>query len=297
MFKNTEDFGKIKFLTGPDKGRYPFCNTLFIDDEIKTIIDPGCSNRRLRNLTKEVYVQRIILSHYHEDHTQGLSNFDTPDIFIHEMDLEGVKSVEGLMKAYGVKNTLDSKLWLNFLVNGLGLKDQPKARSFDEKSFDFGKIRAEIIHTPGHTPGHICLLFPEQELLFTADLDLTSFGPYYGDDVSDLEQSIASLNILVELSPKVLLTGHTAGVVTENIKTRIIKYRDIIFQREDKILSSLKKPISTKGLVKLHLIYGKQYEPRTIFDLIEMNMIQKHLTRLLTHRRIESIGEDLFVAL
>jgi glyoxylase-like metal-dependent hydrolase (beta-lactamase superfamily II) len=30
-------------------------------------------------------------------------------------------------------------------------------------------LEAEVIHTPGHTPGSICLLFPKQELLLAGD--------------------------------------------------------------------------------------------------------------------------------
>ena len=39
----------------------------------------------------------------------------------------------------------------------------------DEKSISFGETTLEIIHTPGHTPGHICLYSPENGILFTGD--------------------------------------------------------------------------------------------------------------------------------
>ena len=33
----------------------------------------------------------------------------------------------------------------------------------------FGEIRLEVLHTPGHTEGSICLLANDQRLLFTGD--------------------------------------------------------------------------------------------------------------------------------
>jgi len=39
--KNNKDFRRIKVVSGENGGRFPYCNALFIDDSIKTIIDPG----------------------------------------------------------------------------------------------------------------------------------------------------------------------------------------------------------------------------------------------------------------
>jgi hydroxyacylglutathione hydrolase len=39
----------------------------------------------------------------------------------------------------------------------------------DGLSTGIAGIEAEVIHTPGHTPGSICLLFPKQELLLAGD--------------------------------------------------------------------------------------------------------------------------------
>ena len=33
----------------------------------------------------------------------------------------------------------------------------------------FGETTLEVIHTPGHTPGHLCFYEPEQKILFSGD--------------------------------------------------------------------------------------------------------------------------------
>ena len=43
------------------------------------------------------------------------------------------------------------------------------------------------IHAPGHTRGHCAFLVEPEGILFLGDIDLSSFGPFYGDAWSDLE--------------------------------------------------------------------------------------------------------------
>lgn len=288
-------FGNIHFYSGTDGGRYPFCNTLFIDDDIKAVIDPGCSQRGLRAFSREENIDWVILSHYHEDHTQCASYFKNSDIFIDERDLSGVQTVQGLMDCYGVEGILDSKIWLNFLVNGLQLTDLPQARPIRDDLIDFGKTKAAPIHTPGHTPGHTCLFFPNDNILYSADIDLDRFGPYYGDSVSSLAETVSSIDTIIEINPRIIITGHQAGIVVDDTHKRLLAFRDKIYEREKRILDELESPLSTGGLVKKHLIYGKQFEPRTIFNLIERNMIYEHLMHLVSQGRIEQVGKDLFV--
>ena len=288
-------FGNIHFFQGTDGGRYPFCNTLFIDDEIKAVIDPGCSQRGLRTLSRQQKIDWVILSHYHEDHTQCASYFDSSRVFVDERDLPGVQTVQGLMDCYGVEGTLDSSIWLNFLVHGLHLTDLPHAKPIREDVIDFGRTKAVPIHTPGHTPGHTCFHFPNENILYSADIDLDRFGPYYGDSVSSLSDTLASIDTVIEINPKALITGHQEGIVVHDTKKRLLEYRDKIFDREKLILKQLETPRSIKDLVNAHMIYGRQFEPRTIFNLIERNMIYEHLMHLVSQGRIEQVGKDLFV--
>ena len=47
-------FGRLVFIQGANEGRYPFCNSLFIDDVKKAIIDPGSDEASLRKLNREM---------------------------------------------------------------------------------------------------------------------------------------------------------------------------------------------------------------------------------------------------
>ena len=62
-----------------------------------------------------------------------------------------------------------------------------------------GGTRVRAVHLPGHTAGHCVLLVEPQGIAFIGDFDLSSFGPYYGDASSSLEQFEATLALLTEL--------------------------------------------------------------------------------------------------
>src|SRR5207244_11874187 len=59
---------------------------------------------------------------------------------------------------------------------------KPDAVAFvDGETFDLGRVSVRVIHAPGHTRGHCCIAIEPDGVLYLGDIDLTSFGPYYGE--------------------------------------------------------------------------------------------------------------------
>ena len=54
------------------------------------------------------------------------------------------------------------------------------------EEFDLGATSMEVVGAPGHTAGFCCLFFPHQGAVYTGDIDLTVFGPWYVKD-GDIE--------------------------------------------------------------------------------------------------------------
>jgi glyoxylase-like metal-dependent hydrolase (beta-lactamase superfamily II) len=83
--------------------------------------------------------------------------------------------------------------------------------------------RLEAFITPGHTPGHVCLLLPEEKLMFSGDHILQRITPnislhsYSGPD--PLGDYLNSLRATLMLGPERLLPSH--GSVVEDPETRI----------------------------------------------------------------------------
>jgi hydroxyacylglutathione hydrolase len=81
-------------------------------------------------------------------------------------------------------------------------------------SLDHLGLRATVLHTPGHSDGHCCLVV-QDSLAFTADLVLTLFGPekqnLYANSWGTIDSSIA---VLQRLNPVRCYTGHHRMIVT-----------------------------------------------------------------------------------
>ena len=147
--------------------------------------------------------------------------------------------------------------------------------------FPNGAITLEILPSPGHTPGHSCFYFPEQDLLYLADVDLTAFGPWYGDGASDLEDYADTLAGLQQFPARTFLTAHEQGVFNyEEAQAGLAYFLKVIAARDRQVLEALKTPKTLPQLVERRLIYGRARDPAFVYDHMEAQMLQKHLERL-----------------
>jgi glyoxylase-like metal-dependent hydrolase (beta-lactamase superfamily II) len=190
----------------------------------------------------------------------------------------------------------DRKKWRAFLENDCHYT--PRRADLllnDGMVMDLGEVKMEVIHTPGHTRGHCAFYFIEQRILFTADLDLTKAGPYYGDRTSDIAETIRSLERLKTFEVEIYLTAHGKGIL-EGDPEHINRYVEVIFLREEKLINLLSKGARTLDqIVQEGIIYGNK-PPIGPWDLAlsERTMILKHLARLGSINRVEQKG-DLYV--
>ncbi|MDH7479238.1 MAG: MBL fold metallo-hydrolase [Syntrophomonadaceae bacterium] len=80
------EIGKIKVILGENGGRFPFCNSLFIDDTIKVLVDPGAGPETLQELKKQYPVDLVLNTHYHFDHIAYNYLFDQTKIYLNERE-------------------------------------------------------------------------------------------------------------------------------------------------------------------------------------------------------------------
>jgi len=275
-------FGKIVFIPGINKGKFPSCNSLYIDDEVRAIVDPASEKQHLENLAADNAVDVLINSHYHEDHFKYNYLFSKSAFYVHKADAPCFVSIENLMQASGIAGSQEKKNWQSILVGIYNYRERKPDRELaDGEILDFGKTRLEVIHTPGHTPGHISLYCEGQGILFTGDLDMTSFGPWYGDAVSDIGQTIASVERLMTIPARTVITSHQMGVLTQDFKTLARDYLGVIQKREDKITDFLQSPRTFDEIAAQWFIYKKPRQPEALYRLLERGMVAKHLEYLI----------------
>ena len=117
------------------------------------IIDPGGDYQKIIDcLEREGLQPKIIVNtHGHIDHIGANDKFNLP-IYIHELDAQYLTNpLKNLSALFGPSYVSPSTSRL--------LKDGDK--------IELGKISLEVIHTPGHTPGGICL--KTDNVTFTGD--------------------------------------------------------------------------------------------------------------------------------
>ena len=158
---------------------------------------------------------------------------------------------------------------------------RPDASSFDHGArWDLGGVEVVAVHTPGHTAGHCAFLIVPDEVVFLADIDLSSFGPYYGDAFSDLEAFERSLEDISEWKARWFVSGHHIGAVDQAaFDERMVRYRRRIPAREERLLEFLAEPRSMDEMVAHRIVYrpGDQVAGA---DWIERRSIEQHLERL-----------------
>ena len=286
--------GSVKFIRG---GRYPHCNSVLVDDRVRAVIDAASDENKLLAFKKQGRIDFLITSHAHEDHLVYNYLFPESTFWAHALDAPHFADVRSLADCYGDMPSEDFQKWCDFFVTECHYVSR-KADRFLEDGIvmDLGDTRMEVIHAPGHTEGHCVFYFPQEKILFTADLDLTRAGPYYADRTSNIEKTIYALERLKEIEAETYLTAHGKGIY-EGDPRYIDRYLKIIFDREEKLIDFLRKgPKTVDQITAEGIIYGKNPAFLGAWDLTlsERMMIVKHLDRLIRLDGVHKEG-DLYI--
>jgi hydroxyacylglutathione hydrolase len=138
------------------------CNCTILGDEVTheaVVVDPGDNIPEiLSRLQKHgLTLRQIVITHAHIDHVGGavqLKKATGAPVFVNQQDL-------GLLGAMEIQAG-----WLGIPTPEVA---SPDASADDGLTLGLATLPAEVIHTPGHTPGSICLLFAQQNLLLAGD--------------------------------------------------------------------------------------------------------------------------------
>ena len=118
-----------------------------------------------------------VITHSHFDHILG--NFQFDKVYVHENDLEDTRRADERIKANG------QSAGPGYTAEDcVPYKDYELVSIREGYVFDLGGgHELEVIHTPGHTPGGICLLEKKRRMLFTGDsLVRTPTLIFFSDD-------------------------------------------------------------------------------------------------------------------
>jgi glyoxylase-like metal-dependent hydrolase (beta-lactamase superfamily II) len=213
--------------------------------------------RGLRELANTDELERVVLTHAHQDHIGGVK--DVTRIFGR---LEVVKKPwprPGPDDAAGTPITT--------IDHGT------------EVATEGATLRA--VFTPGHAPDHLCYYFAEEKALFTGDVILGAGTTVIPDETGDLGQYMDSLQRLLALDVEKIYPAH--GPVILNARKKIGEYIAHRQLRERQIVGALRDgPLEVMAIVKR--IYTDVPE---FLHPAAAQSVRSHLRKLLNEGRVE----------
>lgn len=290
-------FGAVSVHLGHKSGKYPDGNQLIVQGaDTRVAFDtPEVANRIGPELDA---VDLVILGHVHEDHMAGLHRLPKARVQVHEADLAAAQSWDGMCRHYGYpQDVLDAMLAI--VQKDFHYQPRPDATGYtDGAAWDLGGgVRVRAHHLPGHTAGHCALVVESEGLAFIGDIDLSGFGPYYGDATSSLSDFRQTLKKVAELDVRIWATSHHKAVITDRAQflADLARFASKIDERSAQLLGYLQTPHSLAELVARRLLYPPGYEV-VFVPFAEHNTIAAHLDELLAMGQIALQGDGRFVA-
>jgi hydroxyacylglutathione hydrolase len=134
---------------------------LLINRNEAILIDPGFTNRSEMVVMEEALGDAeligILLTHAHVDHVLGLNQvlqkYDVP-VFLNHSDLFLWENFESQSAMFGIRAG-----GFSFIPENLG----------EQERFQIGHFSMDVLYTPGHSPDHVSLYFPEEGFVIAGD--------------------------------------------------------------------------------------------------------------------------------
>lgn len=153
---------------------------LAVGSERALLIDTGCGLTDLPALVRRFTDKPldVMLTHCHPDHAGGIGWFDR--IYLHPDDFPAVRELDadeirGYNRMLGEQGSFQVYEYDPDAVHPL--EPLPELIPLtDGFVFDLGGRTLEVIGTPGHTPGSVCLLDAKNRILFSGDACNVNLG-------------------------------------------------------------------------------------------------------------------------
>lgn len=289
----------VTVLFGHEQGKYPDGNTVLVRGTAGSlVIDPALSARTVQ---PPLQVDMVLLTHTHEDHAAGVSAVQCDDVRVHEADLAALQSVDGLMRLYGVP--ADQWPAMTELVTGrFHFEGWPNATGVvDGAEFDLGGVTVRVVHAPGHTAGHSVYVIESDDgtrVVVTGDIDLSTFGPYYGDAASSLDDFERTLDAMRELRADHYVTFHHKGVIDghDAFVAAVDAYAAVFGRREAALRDLLATSRTFDQLLAEGIVYRAGTRPPVFGESVERRSIQQHLDRLLANGVAATDGQQYWLS-
>ena len=293
-------FGAVTVMFGEQSGKYPHGNSFLVSGPDQTLlVDCSLTVRERASRGDLPPIDQIVISHAHEDHLAGLASLPGKPVWVHEADRIGVESLDGLLQVFGYTGEVAAN-WGEQLRSEFTIAEhRSDVHAFvDGHRFDLGGGRtATVVHLPGHTRGHCGLMIEPDGFCYVADVDLTGFGPYYGDAWSDLDSFVASIERCAQIDARWYLTYHQKGLVegAAAFQAQLATFAEVIERRDETLLRFFAEPHTLDDLAHQRFVYRPHVEG-VFIEAVERRMGSMHLDRLMAQGRLTELDPGRYRA-
>ena len=263
-----QDISQIRMARNFD-GKPLYTSVAYLLDGL--LIDTGLYHVRneFKEVLPELDIEQVVNTHHHEDHIGNnslvLDYYKIPHVYAHEKALpliENPDSWAGNLKAY-------QKI-------ALGEPDASSAKPIGEE-IKTKHHTFQIIHTPGHSLDHICLLEAEQGWLFTGDIFITDKPAVTRSD-EDVNEIIKSLEKLLKYDFSIIFCG-TGRIVEDGKRALQSRYDNFINIREA-VIEMHKKGVQPEVIRDRLLGKENRFYEISEGDLAKINLINSIISAL-----------------
>lgn len=258
--------------------RTPFAlkrvNCYYIKDSVPTLIDAGVNTdesfETVRSAVKEAGgaiggLRRLILTHAHSDHiglVSRIARLSGADVYMHRWDAgrmvrheeEGSANLGERYRGFFLEAGAPEAM-VEQTLRSMSERFRRFYSAFSGEKvleggevFPFDDFSLEVIHTPGHTPGSICIFNRVDGTLFSGDSLLEKItsnpmaeisSPAGRANYRSLERYLASLEVIEALPVTRILPGH--GPPFSNHRKRVKELYAHHRARMEEVLKILKE--------------------------------------------------------
>lgn len=213
----------IRVLLAPNPGPYtgPGTNTYLIEDgDEVAVLDPGPviaeHEAEIQSAVRDAQPVAVIATHTHPDHAP-------------------------------LSNRLADRLDVPVYGYGAGPQFRPDLRIADGDAIRVGSVELVAVHTPGHTPDHLCYLLGDR--LFTGD-HIMGGSTVIIEDAADYLDSLYKVR---DLAVARIEPGH--GAAMDDAAAVVEEYIDHRLMRERQLVEAIRAGAATVGDL-VEVVYG-----------------------------------------